>query len=721
MKRKLASVLLVVSVLFGSHNIFAAETTNDPIHNMSEQINEQIYNEHEQVIEDSGIDLEDSLSFQTTEINLTLGSNAAKVNGEVYTLLSPPKVIKGRTFLPLRFVVDQVLGAEVVWHNETREVSVTKGQKIVVVQIGAVTATINGEKVTLDQPPIIENDITLLPIRFMSETFGLTTEFNEIDRTIRLISIVQSSGEEIKPVAQFSFDQEFYIAGQAVKSIDTSYDLTGSSIVEKIWMINDDPKLNAPKLENMFKTPRAGSYKIALRVRNNRGVWSEWAEQIVFIAPNEKPVVTHLAVHKDAYAQGENIAFTYEYENEAWEKIQSERWTYRRLDQPSSKATIDKPKALFAEGEYVITLELQDAYGNMSDKKELIIHITEKVLRSELEYRFTEGSIGDIIDNFKSVNYQSYQEVFPYDQSVLQGTLMMSDSPEVVKREGILYRDSIIGNGRILLHHINDFQSTENTLDNKRLVLVAENTTDQPVKMIIQNKTVKGPSEDSLFIGQVLLQDYLRGSAFEEHTLNPGEKKYIYDSISRRWLKGQCISGLMDILTDGKITFTAAAIGEKTTIDMIVNMPLLEKDTHPRGTFDTTNIYYKINLEQGSAQKLLIGRGTTDWVNGYDAITGEMVQNRGNFGVSYHITITAGEDMGIILNPRADIFRGAIKWQDGGTHLMPAKGFFAGETTKSAVLGTIKAGQTRTFEYMLPNGSSAPVLIGFIPKSEWSK
>lgn len=721
MKRKLILGLLVASVMLGNYGVFAAEVSDTPLTHREEQMIDQdqeaLNNQEEAEKKDLSEEEKKEEAFKVTEISLKLGSPTAYVNGQEYTLLSPPKVIGGKTLLPLRFVVDQILGAEVVWNDTTREVTVTKGQKVVVVQIGSQTASVNGQTAVLEQPPVIEGGITLLPIRFMSETFGITTDYHAETRTIKLTAVSGPDGEEIKPVAQFSFDQEFYIAGQSVRAIDTSYDPTGSQIAERLWMINDDPKLNASKLENIFKTPRgAGTYKVSLKVRNAIGTWSDWAEQIILIAPNEKPVVTSLATTKKEYAQGENITFTYEYENEEWESIQAERWTYKRLDQLGSKASIGKPAALFAEGEYIITLELQDAYGNMSDKKELIIYITGVVLKSELTYRFTEGQPGDLIDNFQRLNYQTYQDIAPYEQTKLQGTLIMSDSPEVVKREGILYQESISGSGRILLHHIHDFESSG---DNKRLVLVAENTTDQPVSMIVQNKTVKGPTEDSLYLGQILLQDYLKANTYEQHILMPGEKKYIYDSVSRRWLKGQCISGLMDIVTDGKVTFTAAAIGEKTILEDIFKMPLLEKDIHPRGTFDTTDIYYNLNLEAGQSQKLVIGRGTEDWVNGYDAITGERVQNRGNFGVLYHITITAKEDMGIIINPRANIFRGAIKWKDGDTHLMPGRDFFSGDITKAAVLGTIKAGQTRTFEYMLPNGSSSPVLFGFIPKSEW--
>ncbi|MDF2612961.1 MAG: copper amine oxidase-like protein [Clostridia bacterium] len=721
MKRRLIAGLLFASLMLGNCNVFAEEVLDNPIQN----INEQSYEVNETIdgTEQENVTDKEDVIVENKEVILTLGSNKAQVNGQEYILLSSPKVIGGRTFLPLRFVADQVLGSSVVWNNDTREVTVTREENTVVVKIGEKTAFINGEKVEIDVPPVIANSVTLLPIRFMSEAFGITANYNEQDKTITLIQEAESgSGNSSpKPVAEFSFDKELYIAGQEVQTIDKSYDIDGSQIIEKLWMINNDPKLTTPKLDNIFKTPRQGNYKISLKVRNSKGIWSDWTDQELIIMANEKPVITNIDPDKNAYAQGQDMNFTYTYNNEDWENIKSEKWTYRRMGEAESKAIIDKPRALFAEGDYIITLQIQDTYGNLSDKTEIIIHITDEVLKTELTYRFTEGQIGDTIDNFQRVNYQSYSEVFPYETGTVDGTLIMSDSPEVVKREGVLYKESINGIGRILLHHINNLELPENDLGNRRLVLMAENTTNQPVRIFVNKKTIKGPTEDTLYIGQLLLYDYLKSSAYEEYVLQPGEKKYVYDSVKKKWLKGQCISGLMDVITEGKIDFTVAAVGENATIEAINKMSLLDKDIHPRGTFNTTDIYYSVNLEQNEPQKLIIGKGTAEWANGYDAITGESVQNRGNFGISYHIKLTAKEDMGIILNPRGNIFRGAVKWKDGGTYLTPTKGFFAGDTTKSVVLGTIKAGETRELEYMLPNGSSAPVLIGFIPQSHWSK
>jgi len=73
--------------------------------------------------------------------------------------------------------------------------------------------------------------------------------------------------------------------------------------------------------------------------------------------------------------------------------------------------------------------------------------------------------------------------------------------------------------------------------------------------------------------------------------------------------------------------------------------------------------------------------------------------------------------MGIFLNSRGGGFQGAIKWEDGTVYNVPTQGILGQLTTRAAVIGILQKGETKTFEYILPNGSAAPVLIGFVPTS----
>lgn len=60
-----------------------------------------------------------------TEIKLVIGLDIAKVNGETVRLDSPAKIENDRTMVPLRFIAE-VLGCEVSWDGENRVVTIKK-------------------------------------------------------------------------------------------------------------------------------------------------------------------------------------------------------------------------------------------------------------------------------------------------------------------------------------------------------------------------------------------------------------------------------------------------------------------------------------------------------------------------------------------------------------------------------------------------------------------
>lgn len=734
MKRKLNCLIVAVSLLLSNNVVWGAETTITVPQTVTATENTNEENQLE-VLTEQEITPEQEASPQPTEepslpseepeqpsyikgdqIILTLDKNTATVNGNPYTLNTAPIAIEGRTYLPLRFIVDQVLQAELKWEPEKGTITVTKEGKEIVVTIGQTTALVDGVAVNLDAPPIVKNGSTLLPLRFMSDHFNISITYDKATKMITLTG--PDKGPNTKPIAGFTFSKPSYVAGQVVSATSTSYDPDGHKLVDKLWSVVGEKTLTNKELSNMFKTPRAGVYTIGLQVQDQYGLWSDWTYQEITILPNEAPVITYLGTEKKEYAQGEDIRYQFFYNNEDWEAITNQKWTYRKEGEPVSKAILGKPDALFTEGTYIISLQLDDAYGNRSELVETSVHITDEVVKKELAFRFTEGHVGDIIDNYQGFNYRDYKDIEVLNKTTVPGTMLMSDSPEVVSREGILYRDSIKGAGRILLHHINNFSEMSTMGGNKRLVIVAENKTAVPVTVNLSSKTIRGPVNDILYLGQKMLNDYLTGSGTETITLAPGEKQYIYDS-GTKWIKGSCISGLMDVNTTGDVTFTIASVSAWSTLSSMDGMELFLKEVHPRGTFDTTGINYSIVLDGSIPEKLLIGTGEEEWVKGYDALSNEPAQNKGNFGVSYYITITAKEDTGIILNPRADMFRGAIEWQNMGVYNIPTVGNIYSNTAKAVSLGTIKAGETKTIEYMLPNGSSAPVLLGFIPASYW--
>lgn len=117
----------------------------------------------------------------------------------------PPVIENGRTVVPLRAIAE-ALGAAVNWEEKTRTVIIQKGGVTVKLTIGSKVALKNQEKITLDIPPKIIGNRTMIPLRFVSEALGANVRW---DPALRLVSINRPATGE-KP------GQELVVQGDGV-------------------------------------------------------------------------------------------------------------------------------------------------------------------------------------------------------------------------------------------------------------------------------------------------------------------------------------------------------------------------------------------------------------------------------------------------------------------------------------------------------------------------
>ena len=89
-----------------------------------------------------------------------------------------PQIINGRTMVPMR-VIFEALGLYVEWDGETQTVTGTRPGSIIELTIGNETAIVNGESVTLDQPALIIDGSTMVPVRFIGESLGAEVTWYE--------------------------------------------------------------------------------------------------------------------------------------------------------------------------------------------------------------------------------------------------------------------------------------------------------------------------------------------------------------------------------------------------------------------------------------------------------------------------------------------------------------------------------------------------------------
>lgn len=87
-----------------------------------------------------------------------------------------PKIENDRTLIPIRAIIEG-LGAKIEWH-ETGEIEINKDGVEILLTIGRLSAVVGGKTVELDAAPKIENDRTLVPLRFITENLGSKVDWD---------------------------------------------------------------------------------------------------------------------------------------------------------------------------------------------------------------------------------------------------------------------------------------------------------------------------------------------------------------------------------------------------------------------------------------------------------------------------------------------------------------------------------------------------------------
>ena len=99
------------------------------------------------------------------------------------------------------------------------------------------------------------------------------------------------------------------------------------------------------------------------------------------------------------------------------------------------------------------------------------------------------------------------------------GTLIFSDSPEYVQKNGILYTDTVRGDARILFYHLND------TGVKKKLAVIVENVYPLENKIEITRGGFALPNDNFLSVGKATQLMYMQNDFHDTIKLAKGERK----------------------------------------------------------------------------------------------------------------------------------------------------------------------------------------------------
>lgn len=109
-----------------------------------------------------------------------------------------PVVQNDRTLVPIRAIIE-AMGGSVNWDEETQTAFLEYNGDILTLAIGNRTAYFNETAGTLDVAPIVLNDRTMLPIRFIAESFKFEVDWAEETQTI---TITKQAAPATEPVTE---------------------------------------------------------------------------------------------------------------------------------------------------------------------------------------------------------------------------------------------------------------------------------------------------------------------------------------------------------------------------------------------------------------------------------------------------------------------------------------------------------------------------------------
>lgn len=123
--------------------------------------------------------------FNILLFNVVLAESDIKVlfNNQPVDFDAKPYEKDGRTLVPFRKILE-AFGTEVSWDESQQIISATKRDAEIYLKIGVNYAYVNGSKVQLDVPPEITEDRTFVPLRFISENMGAEVNWDALSNTV---------------------------------------------------------------------------------------------------------------------------------------------------------------------------------------------------------------------------------------------------------------------------------------------------------------------------------------------------------------------------------------------------------------------------------------------------------------------------------------------------------------------------------------------------------
>ncbi|MDK8282524.1 MAG: copper amine oxidase N-terminal domain-containing protein [Peptoniphilus lacrimalis] len=106
-----------------------------------------------------------------------------EIDGKIIKTDAAPFIEKDRTFVPIRFI-GEALNYKVDWNKDKKLVTIKNNDRQILMTIGDTNITVNNEKIKNDVAPLIKKDRTYVPLRFVAENMNLKVNWDGKEKKV---------------------------------------------------------------------------------------------------------------------------------------------------------------------------------------------------------------------------------------------------------------------------------------------------------------------------------------------------------------------------------------------------------------------------------------------------------------------------------------------------------------------------------------------------------
>ncbi|GJM73674.1 hypothetical protein HMSSN036_58900 [Paenibacillus macerans] len=118
---------------------------------------------------------------------MVVGQKSMTVDGAKQSLEVAPLLKDNTTYVPIKYVLD-AFGGTSTWNNAAKKITVKRGTDVLELTVGEKEFFVNGTGKQAEVSPIVVHGRTLVPLRLVSEQLGIGVNWEKKTKSITLES-----------------------------------------------------------------------------------------------------------------------------------------------------------------------------------------------------------------------------------------------------------------------------------------------------------------------------------------------------------------------------------------------------------------------------------------------------------------------------------------------------------------------------------------------------